>query len=102
WKQKKISEQVHPIYLVWSGPGKSRLLDEFPSLCGKSVATNQEMKTHFDKTVYVFKISFENVYFCYTKQSGWNGRDWHINFLKVMTGRPSLQIQVTTIVLPKS
>ena len=56
-----VDKNVHPIFLVMSGPGtgKSRLLDEFLTLAQESCSEDVGLRTRLEKT-YVFKLNFDN------------------------------------------
>lgn len=56
WKDRAVDKQLHPLYLLWSGPGtgKSRTLEEFQSLCCMSVS-DPELRTRVTDA-YVFKV----------------------------------------------
>ena len=51
WKQSRKDKQLHPIYLICSGPGtgKSRLLNEFPNLYRKIAKNYKELSDHNSK-----------------------------------------------------
>jgi hypothetical protein len=62
WQQGKEDKQLHPVFMVLSGPGtgKSRLLDEMPVLCCEAVPTDAAGLGNALRRAKVFKVSFEN------------------------------------------
>jgi hypothetical protein len=60
WVLGHTDKQNHPVYLWWAGPGtgKSRGLEEFPSLCVDSVS-DDALKQRL-QGAYVFQLTFEN------------------------------------------
>ena len=56
WTLGKADKQEHPIYLLWAGPGtgKSRGLEEFQTLCVKSVP-DAFLKQRL-RDAFVFKV----------------------------------------------
>jgi len=63
WKKMVFDKTVHPLFLALSGAGtgKSRLLQELPSIAKEAVASseNKELIDRFQDS-YTFHISFEN------------------------------------------
>jgi hypothetical protein len=63
WYNKQSTDKNnHPLFLVLSGAGtgKSRLLDEFQSLCVSALANSSPELSGKIKDAYVFKVNFEN------------------------------------------
>lgn len=63
WSVHSVDKSLRPVFTIASGPGtgKSRLLDEFPSLCSAAAASNSDANLVARLArAYVFKISFEN------------------------------------------
>jgi hypothetical protein len=73
WKDSR-KDKNHPLFLALSGPGtgKSRLLDELPSLARHAVCDNVELSLAISEgSAHVFSVSFENG----TRPTGAEGHD---------------------------
>jgi len=57
WLSKKPDKQLHPLYLIWSGPGtgKSRTLEEFQKICIKSIS-DPILRKQLEEA-YVFQVN---------------------------------------------